>query len=444
MITSRLVIKPKQQLGKYRIECKLGEGGCATVYRALDTIEGVKVALKVPFENRIDDTWLNEFKREIRINAQLQHPNVLPVKNAEIYDGRPIVAYPLGERTLADRLRSRISVETAVTFTDQILDAVAYAHDKKVLHCDIKPENLILFANQQLMLSDFGLAKVTMRTLRASGSGTIGYVAPEQAMGRPSFRSDVFSIGLIVYRMLSGVLPEWPYDWPPPSYDRLRQKTHEDMIEFLRRSMALDPRKRFQDARAMNSAYRRIRGKVLRFRQRRASEALEQVTVVKRDWRTVRRRQFLREYGAVLEADYSCRKCEGPVAESMTTCPWCGDDRTVHDGGTRYPQCCPRCERGMKLDWPYCPWCYGGGFEVQTSRILTDSRYIGRCSNSACERRELFPFMRYCPWCRTKVRRKWGVADSESHCTGCHWGILPDYWSFCPWCSKSIVTSVVS
>ncbi|MEZ6109427.1 MAG: serine/threonine protein kinase, partial [Pirellulaceae bacterium] len=112
MITTRTVIKPKQQLGKYRIECKLGEGGCAAVYRALDTIEGVRVALKVPFQNRINDSWLNEFKREIRINAQLHHPNILPVKNAEILEGLPMVAYPLGERTLADRLRSRISVET--------------------------------------------------------------------------------------------------------------------------------------------------------------------------------------------------------------------------------------------------------------------------------------------------------------------------------------------
>ena len=125
MITTRTVIKPKQQLGKYRIECKLGEGGCAAVYRALDTIEGVRVALKVPFQNRINDSWLNEFKREIRINAQLHHPNILPVKNAEILEGLPMVAYPLGERTLADRLRSRISVETSVHVIDQLLDAVA-------------------------------------------------------------------------------------------------------------------------------------------------------------------------------------------------------------------------------------------------------------------------------------------------------------------------------
>ncbi|HAN96976.1 MAG TPA: hypothetical protein DCQ98_05870 [Planctomycetaceae bacterium] len=441
MITSRFVIKPKQQLGKYRIECKLGEGGMAAVYRAYDTLEGVRVALKVPFQHRLTDQWMEEFRREIRINAQLHHPNILPVKNAEVLEGRPLVAYPLGERTLADRLRSRMSVVTAVGYVDQLLDAVAFAHGQNVLHCDIKPENLILFSDQRLMLSDFGLAKITIRTLRASGSGTIGYVAPEQAMGRPSFRSDVFSIGLVVYRMFSGVLPEWPYQWPLPGLDRLKAKTPPEMIELLRRSLELDPKKRFRDAAALQTAYRRLRGKVLRFRQRTAIGDAAEAAPQRRDWRTVRRRQFLREYGSVLETEHVCRKCDGPVSEWMTTCPWCGDDRTIHDGGTRMPQCCPRCERGMKLDWKYCPWCYGAGFHVSTRRPSQDSRYIGRCSSHACERKELFPFMRYCPWCRTKVRRKWGVGDSEAHCSGCGWGVLPDYWSFCPWCSKGIVGS---
>jgi len=438
MLKPRFVIKPKQLLGKYRIESKLGDGGSAAVYRAFDTIEGVRVALKVPFEHLLTDEWMEEFRREIRINAQLQHPNILPVKNADLIEGRPVVAYPLGERTLGDRLRSRISLPTAIGLMEQLLDAVAFAHDRKVIHCDIKPENLILFPDSVLMLSDFGLAKVTLRTMRASGSGTVGYVAPEQAMGRPSFRSDVFSSGLILYRMLAGMLPEWPYRWPFPGHERLRAKAHPELIEFLRRSIEVDPKLRFRNAMVMQSAFRRLRGKALRFRERVAVGELPAGSSTRRDWRTVRRRQFLREYGASLETDHVCRKCEGPGSEAMTTCPWCGDDRAVHDGGTRFPQCCPRCHRGMKLDWHYCPWCYGGGFHVATTRRLADSRYVGRCSNSDCDRRELFAFMRYCPWCRTKVRKKWSVGEAESHCTGCGWGVLPDYWSYCPWCSKSI------
>ena len=248
MLKPRFVIKPKQLLGKYRIECKLGDGGSAAVYRAFDTIEGVRVALKVPYEHLLTDEWMEDFRREIRINAQLKHPNILPVKTADLVEGRPVVAYPLGERTLGDRLRSRMWLPTAMGFMEQLLDAVAFAHDRKVIHCDIKPENLILFPDSVLMLSDFGLAKVTFRTLRASGSGTVGYVAPEQAMGRPSFRSDVFSSGLIFYRMLSGTLPEWPYHWPPPGYERLRAKAHPELIEFLRRSIEVDPKRRYRNA----------------------------------------------------------------------------------------------------------------------------------------------------------------------------------------------------
>jgi serine/threonine protein kinase len=97
--------------------------------------------------------------------------------------------------------------------------AIAYAHaHNRVIHCDVKPDNFILFPDNVLKLADFGIAKVAYQTLRASGSGTVGYVAPEQAMGKPSFRSDVFSLGLILYRMFSGVLPEWPYAGRLPSF----------------------------------------------------------------------------------------------------------------------------------------------------------------------------------------------------------------------------------
>ncbi|MED5285048.1 MAG: serine/threonine protein kinase, partial [Planctomycetota bacterium] len=81
-------IKPKQMLGKYRIESKLGDGGFATVYRAFDTLEGIRIALKVPYPHLVSPEWTEDFRREIRINAQLRHPHVLPVKNAEMVEGR--------------------------------------------------------------------------------------------------------------------------------------------------------------------------------------------------------------------------------------------------------------------------------------------------------------------------------------------------------------------
>lgn len=429
-------MKARQKLGKYRIERKLGDGGFAVVYQAFDTLEGVRVALKVPHDRVLTVEVLDEFRKEVRIAAQLKHPNILPLKNADFIDHHLVLAYPLGERTLADRLQSRISLSVAMDYSEQILEAVACAHEHRIIHCDIKPENLILFPDGLLKLTDFGIAKVAERTIRASGSGTLGYCAPEQAMGKPSFRSDVFSIGLIMYRMLSGQLPEWPFTWPPPGYRRLRVRVHADLIHLLRRAIQIDPRKRFANAGAMLSAFQRIRTRALKPRGKRSNGAASSRKGP--DWRTVRRRQFQRQFGKILETNHTCSHCEGPVSETMTTCPWCGADRSVHEGPTRFPQQCPRCHRGMKLDWTYCAWCFGPGFDVITTREYTDVRYTARCGNPRCTRKELMPFMKYCPWCRRKVKRKWPIEGSSDKCGACGWGVVAEYWSFCPWCGKRL------
>ena len=92
----------------------------------------------------------------------------------------------------------------------------------------------------------------------------------------------------------------------------------------------------------------------------------------------------------------------------------------------------------MKLDWPYCPWCFGPGFEVLTKRKYTDRLYSAsaKCRNEKCSRKLLMPFMHDCTWCRTKVRRKWKVADSPQTCKHCGWGAADGFWSYCPWCGK--------
>jgi serine/threonine-protein kinase len=426
-------IRVGQRVGKYRIRRRLGEGGFAAVYSALDTVEGVPVALKVPHERLVTGEVMEDFRREVRLAARLDHPNVLPIKNADVIDGRFVIATPLGEGTLADRLQSRLALPAALELADQMLGAVAYAHSQRIIHCDVKPDNLIVFPGPRLRLADFGIARVALRTVRASGSGTVGYVAPEQAVGKPSFRSDVFSLGLVLFRMLAGRLPEWPYAWPPPGAERLRGRVHPDLVALVRRAIELDPRRRFRDAEQMLAAFRRIRPRAARARGRAPRRRAGRPT---RDWRTVRHRQFRRQFGRALETRFRCRRCDGPVSESMRACPWCGRARRTHDGDTRFPRRCPRCDRGMKLDWRYCPWCYGPGFEVATNREYRDRRYEASCSNPSCPRGELMPFMRYCPWCRRKVRRKWKVPGSGEKCASCGWGMLDAYWDHCPWCGK--------
>ena len=257
-----MVIRARQTLGKYRIRRRIGRGGFADVFEALDTIEGISVALKVPAARYVDPETLEDFRKEVRLTARLEHPNVLSIKNAEFIGEHFVIAYPLGMETLGDRLTKRLSLRRKLDYAEQLLRALAHAHSRHIVHCDVKPENLILFSGERLRLTDFGIAKVALKTVQASGTGSVGYMAPEQAMGRPSVRSDVFSTGLIIWRMLTGTLPQWPLKWPLPGHDRLRRYP-EELTKFLRKSLEVEPRKRFKDAEDMLQAFLRLKPKVL-------------------------------------------------------------------------------------------------------------------------------------------------------------------------------------
>lgn len=261
----KTLLRARQKLGKYRIERRLSDGPRAAVYQAYDTIHGIKVALKIPDPEIMDDEFLDEFRREARLSERMEHPNVLPVQNACFLDGYFVIAMPLGIETLADRLTRRISNERALDFTRQALAAVAHAHSRKIIHCDVKPENFILFPDNRLRLTDFGFSKIALRSVRrASGSGTVGYLSPEQALGRPMFQSDVFALGLVIYEMFSGELPEWPYKWPPPGHARIRGKLRPKMLAWLRTAMEFKPQDRYKNAVTMQRALDKIHLKLVK------------------------------------------------------------------------------------------------------------------------------------------------------------------------------------
>jgi serine/threonine-protein kinase len=431
------VLKPGQKIGKYKLKARLSEGPYAAVFRAQDTLEGVQVALKIPHKHLVTKESLDDFSREVRLAAKLDHPNILGLKSADFIDGHLVIAFPLGEESLDDRLMRRMSLRTALDLGEQLLRAVSFAHEQHVIHCDVKPDNLLLFGDGRLRLTDFGISKVAHRTVTASGAGTVGYMAPEQAMGRPSRRSDVFATGLVLWQLFSGYLPEWPFEWPLAGYARLRQRVHPDMIAVLRRSLELKPSRRFADGGQMLAAFLRAKPKVLRFgAQRRRARNSKPTT--KRHWKEIRQQQFLRQFGRQLEATLQCGRCLGPVSEPMLACPWCGTGRKVLRDETTFPSSCPRCHRGAKLDWSYCAWCYGPGFDDVAERQYSDKRYIASCRNPKCPRGDLLSFMRYCPWCHTKVRHKWKIEGSDDTCAKCGWGVVRDFWSHCPWCATTL------
>lgn len=391
----------------------------------------MKVALKIPKAG--DDTGHEEFLHEVRVATKLRHPNILSVLNASYIDGDFVIAMELGEESLADRLERRISTARALDLSAQALASMAYAHEHKIIHCDIKPENFILFAGDRLKLADFGFAKLNLRTLKASGSGTIDYIAPEQAMGRPKFQSDVFSLGLVIYRLLSGRLPEWPFEWPLAGQEKLAARVKPEVIDVLKKAIQLDPKQRYRDAVQMYSAFRKAQSTARKQKRSKPPKCGRPDT----SWRKMRWREFQRQFKSQLETRHSCRRCEGPVSESMQCCPWCGFDNPARGSESRLPSSCPRCERGVKSDWDYCAWCYGSGFVEETSRTYPDKRYSARCDGERCHG-PLMPFMRYCPWCRKKVRRAWKLKGSRHACKSCNWGIAREFWNYCAWCREPV------
>ncbi|WP_146455031.1 serine/threonine-protein kinase [Rubripirellula tenax] len=247
------------RLDKYRIVRRLGEGGFATVYAAQDLVEDRKVALKIPHNAySSNEQSLDDLQREVRIMAKLEHPSILPLKDARVINGHFVVVFPLGDETLGDRLTRRLSRATAMDYAVQMISSVAYAHEKNILHRDIKPENFILFPDQVIQLTDFGLARIERGDHDVSGSGTLGYISPEQAMGKPTYRSDVFSLGLVIYRLFAGDIPEYPFD-RMPGYNRLRRGLSKDFVDMIRKAIDPKPSKRFRDAVAMHNVMSKIR-----------------------------------------------------------------------------------------------------------------------------------------------------------------------------------------
>lgn len=424
------MLRARQKLGKYKIIGRISDGPLAEVYRAYDSIHKQRVALKIPRGSELVSD--EDFLHEVQVAVRLRHPNILSVTNASYIDDRFVIAMELGRESLGDRIERRISTARALDYAEQALAAVAHAHEQKIIHCDIKPENFILFDNHVVKLADFGFAKLSLRTIKASGSGTIDYIAPEQAMGRPMFQSDVFSLGLVLYRLLSGKLPEWPYAWPMIGHDRLQTRVRPEVIDILKRSLELDPNQRFRDALQMQAAFEGLKVQARKQKlpsrgKRRASARPES------QWG-----QFQREFKAQLDTRHRCRRCEGPVSEAMQGCPWCGIESPSLGTTSEFASTCPRCERGVKNDWDYCAWCYGPGFELETNRRYPDRRYTSTCEKSSCGG-PLMPFMRYCPWCRSKVKKKWTLKHRRERCRACGWAVVREYWKYCAWCRESLV-----
>jgi serine/threonine-protein kinase len=260
------VLEPGTQVDFYRIDAPIAKSGMATIFRATDTRDGRTVALKIPHPDMEADPILSDrFKREAEIGARLRHPNVM-----EVYSGdRRSRVYMVMEWCHGRLLRQilnegRMPQDRAIRIAIEVLKALDYIHANGVVHRDLKPENIMVDDDDHIKLIDFGIAgdtasrRLTYANFTAM-LGTPDYIAPEQVKGkRGDGRTDLYSMGVILYEMLTGKLP---FSGPSPlaaMNDRLLNHPLPPSVadptispqlqEIIYRALERDPKNRYATA----------------------------------------------------------------------------------------------------------------------------------------------------------------------------------------------------
>jgi eukaryotic-like serine/threonine-protein kinase len=270
-------LTPGTRLGSCEILAPIGAGGMGEVYRARDTALGREVAVKVlPPEFASDADRLRRFTQEAQAAAALNHPNILAIHHVGTEHGAPFIVSELLEgETLRDRLiAGALPVRKAVEYAMQVASGLASAHDKGIVHRDLKPENLFITHDGRMKILDFGLAKLTgaeggkveeRQTVTAGTGagmvlGTVGYMSPEQVRAQPvDARTDLFSLGAILYEMVSGGRAfhgETPADTmsailkeEPASLTVSTSGVPQALERVIRHCLEKNPYERFQSAR---------------------------------------------------------------------------------------------------------------------------------------------------------------------------------------------------
>ena len=324
-----------QQLGKYKIISPLGSGGFGTVYLAQDTWIDKKVAIKVPHRQNLD---FGELLHEPRLLASVSHPNIVSITTAEKQDNVffIVMEYVPGE-TLENLIASKglLDVNRALDYTCQICNAVDHAHRQGVIHRDLRPANVLVTENNMLKVADFGTSRFL--EIAAHGTTVIGsppYMAPEQFHGKAVFASDLYSLGVTMYQMLTGVLP---YDTPTPadldklmsgelvSPPRLKNPAIPKSInDIIMKAMAPDVAQRYQRA---SELLEDVLGAAAALRTPSAGagppRGAPAVRGSRDDAQSIQTRLRARDAPAAR----FCWHCRKPLHARSDKCPFCGENQ---------------------------------------------------------------------------------------------------------------------
>ncbi len=260
----------------YKIISKIGAGGMGEVYLAEDTELNRKVALKfLPRHLCQDEDCRARFRREAQAAATLKHANIITIHEVSEFNGRPFMVMEYVEgKSLRDTIKEKsLSINDAINLTMQICAGLNEAHEAGIVHRDLKPANILLDKNNQPIILDFGLATVKgVEKLTKTGStlGTVGYFSPEQARGeKADKRSDLFSVGVILYEMITGRQPFYHeyeaatmnailHEDPEP-IARFKSGTTSELQQIIDKALAKDLSLRYQHADGMLADLRRIK-----------------------------------------------------------------------------------------------------------------------------------------------------------------------------------------
>jgi eukaryotic-like serine/threonine-protein kinase len=322
---------------RYRIVERLGGGGMGEVYRALDHVLEREVAIKVLTEG--SDEFNRRFLVEAQSMARLNHPNIVAVYDVGVdREYSYIVLEYVRGRTLRELDHTALGIDGSIELAIQLLEALRYAHDRDVVHRDLKPGNVLVTADGTLKVMDFGLARrlSDVANLEQSGEimGTIAYLSPERFLGKPGDRSsDLYAVGVLLYELLCGAPPfadptadlaevmRVRVSEPPHPLRELNPRIPPRLDDLVQRLLEIDPAKRPDDAGEVIAQLRAIRpspaaglreppsARVPDDRQVRVARAIELMRQGRTDGLGGRSRKAIAHYRAALAALGGAARC---------------------------------------------------------------------------------------------------------------------------------------
>jgi serine/threonine protein kinase len=265
-----VIIKGTKINNRYSIIRTLGEGGMANVYLAYDTILDRNVAVKVlRGDLATDEKFVRRFQREALSASNLYHPNIVQIYDFDSEDGQYYIVMEYVEgKTLKQLLKRRgsLTITEVIDIMSQVTDGMAHAHDSYIIHRDIKPQNIMILDNGMIKITDFGIAMAlnsTQLTQTNSVMGSVHYLPPEQAAGKGStIRSDIYSMGILMYELLTGQVPYKGDNAveialkhlkePLPSIRKILPELPQSIENIILKATAKNPQNRYKDAREMH------------------------------------------------------------------------------------------------------------------------------------------------------------------------------------------------